>query len=149
MQHESCIVPITALAHVGDYLLVGEGQLLRVFRNSELLSTVRVFETQPIHGIVCQKHSTQSNLLLWGGHHLCPVRFHMYPELHVQLGCVIKVQDWLLDVAFQSTAASRQEILEATLINARAAAVTAHNSLLDISITQKEVVDGAHCEDGM
>ncbi len=142
---ESALNPITALAFLelstsGPYLVVGEGQFLKVFDNQrgQLIHTGRLFDSQAIHGIACeslpQDARNSGTLLIWGGRSICLV----YIEANLDLNgeSVVQVRqhmpevlwdDWILDGCFRPTddtdSAPGSNAFEAIL-------VTAHNDLL-------------------
>lgn len=143
---ESAFNPITALAFLplatlsNPYLLAGEGQFLKVFEHQtrRLIRAERIFDSQAIHGIVCQSlprgAGNGGTLLVWGGRSICLVSVGL--DLDENGDALVKVvrhvpevlwDDRILDGCFRPTndtdRASGSNIIEAIL-------VTAHNDLI-------------------
>ena len=140
MQHEFCSIPVTALACHDDYLFAAAGPFLRVFRNesSELLGFRRIFDTQSIHGIALRESlDHKCFLLIWGGRHVrvgcLKAANHSKPEF--AFGPTVRVQDWILDLAIKPNYIPQPELGRNEL---RAAAVTAHNVLVDIRYGRRQ-----------
>lgn len=142
---EGALNPITALAILragtsDPYLLVGEGQFLKVFdhQRSKSIHTEWVFDSQAIHGIVCksspQDAGNGGNVIIWGGRSVCLISIEA--DLDIDEKALLKVRqympevlwdDWILAGCFRSTnvadSASGSNTVEANL-------VTAQNDLL-------------------
>ena len=129
-------------------MLSGEGQFLKVIDHGtkELIKSLKVFDEQTIHGIVChpynQGYNTTSSwviLLVWGGRYVSMIelilsrdsnsteKVHMNALLHP-----IDTADWILDACFikpdtdGSPGASRS--IWAFLVNA-------HNNVLMLQVS--------------
>lgn len=115
---------MTALAFSEQYLFSGEGPFLKVHRRNDatLLSTITVFSSQAVHGIVVH----ETGLLVWGGHQVALFDFsHPVPEQsapQLSLRAELKAEDWILDVSVSPAAGPDAP--------QTAALVTAHNALL-------------------
>lgn len=79
-QGETFSLPITALAFLQLdrlYILAGEGPYLKVYDRGTniLLLQEQVFDSQAIHGIICQTlpcpEGSRATLLIWGGQSIC------------------------------------------------------------------------------
>ena len=144
---ESILNPVTALAFLRlgtsePYLLVGEGQWLKVFdgRRRELMHTERIFDSQAVHGIACESLPHDAGIgatvLIWGGRSIC--LFSIEEDIHAKGESSIKVSqhrpevvwdDWIFDGCFRPTvitdSGSESNTIEAIL-------VTAHNDILSL-----------------
>ncbi|KAK4035399.1 hypothetical protein C8A01DRAFT_48394 [Parachaetomium inaequale] len=139
LQHSYALSPIAALAFhdAGPdrvLLLAGEDTWLKVYdvQTSRLLGQLKVFYSQPIHGIhVSQPDANeQTQLLIWGGH---SVTLLPHPSLQALITGVqtpppqpteSHAPDWIYDgILFPST--SNHE--------ATGALITAHNEILPFS----------------
>ena len=139
---------MTALAFAGQYLLVGEGQWLRVFDfdSSESLLKSQIFESQIIHGIRTLKVCDDIwSVLIWGGSLLRavlvstaqghnPSQSYGTPRLH--LGQCVSSCDWVLDVSepVLATAPVQARQIEDKIV-IRAALITAHNAVAEVVVT--------------
>ncbi|CAF9935770.1 hypothetical protein IMSHALPRED_010342 [Imshaugia aleurites] len=148
---ESTLIPITALAFLGlgtsePYLLVGEGQFLRVFddRTKTLIHTERIFDSQAIHGISCQTlqlpqgAENGGTLLIWGGRSICLVFIEAHlesdgdPSIKIrQHRSEVLWDDWIIDGCFPPTNVTDSGYGS---IPVEAILVTAHNDLLRLKV---------------
>ena len=124
MQHETHRVPVTAVAFFRDgIVLAGEGNYLSIYSaDHRRLKSVRIFESQAVHGITIDNGSA-TTVLAWGG----PLVRRLCLDLNgdgnsdISFGGVHNVGDWILDAAFAPPSEGDMR---------RAALVTAHNALL-------------------
>ena len=128
-------------------MLCGEGQFLKVIDHGtkELLKSLKIFDEQTIHGIVCHPYNqgydtTRSwvNLLVWGGRYVSMIGLTVSRDSEhtekVQMNALrhaIDAGDWILDACFinpdtdGSAGASRSTW--AFLVNA-------HNNVLRLEV---------------
>lgn len=129
MQHEYHKVPVTALAFLtNEILLAGEGNYLTAYNASSdtAISTVRIFGSQQIHGIVVDRDIGLA--LIYGGRLIRAALVTHYGNARIRfnLSHASQAEDWILDAAF---APPSSEDCPAT-----AGLVTAHNALIICSI---------------
>lgn len=133
MQHEHHRVPVTALAFFReDVILAGEGNYLRAYSgDSRPLKQEKIFESQAIHGI--DLHSgPQSTGTVYGGSllRIFSIEFDCHEKLHVNIGPVQDLGDWILDCAFVPVIDHARGL--------RASLVTAHNALHIASLDESD-----------
>ncbi|KAH6847455.1 WD40-repeat-containing domain protein [Chaetomium sp. MPI-CAGE-AT-0009] len=148
LQHSYALSPITALAlyEVGPdhvLLLAGEDTWLKAYdvQSSRLLGQLRVFYSQPIHGIhVYQPDNSsqkETQLLIWGGHSvtLLPPR-----SLRALIAGRTPPQpteshapDWIYDGIILPASPSNPEPYPDSTAEVMGALVTAHNEILPFS----------------
>ncbi|KAL8999176.1 MAG: hypothetical protein Q9169_001955 [Polycauliona sp. 2 TL-2023] len=136
--------PITALAFVKDqsgdvlFLLAGEGPYLKIFdeRTGQVTVIRRIFETQAVHGIICNDVSNDSSdvteLLIWGGR--C-VRLGLlrhggaddFSLVEIELQPASTLEDWILACCFVPGLSLRNESEYSRLRAHDAVVLTAHN----------------------
>ena len=116
MQLANSSHPITAIAFLRldkQYLLVGEGQLLKLFdfHTGALVSSQSIFATQSIHGILSSPDTADSGrsrlVLIWGGRSVSILRIFCSVQGGDSSSCSIetllaevKASDWVLDACF-------------------------------------------------
>ena len=133
---------MTALAFCGQYLLAAEGPFLRILEHDSavLLLTKQVFNSQSIHGIAV--HDTCSStvvVIIWGGRSLRLAQLRLptaspveVNNVDIWLSHVTKVPDWILDF---SIGPLKPQTSDNAFYHFKAAAITAHNALLELSLT--------------
>ena len=134
-------MPITALAFLQLdrlYLLVGEGQHLKIFDHETkcLLHMAKAFDVQAIHGICCRAvEGGIALLLIWGGRSTCTIRISVDPNDSSVVWTTKRVpelqaKDWILDGCHRGgnlpKALSSESCFHSIL-------VTAQNELLSLS----------------
>ncbi|KAK4192782.1 putative cytosolic iron-sulfur protein assembly protein 1 [Podospora australis] len=141
IRHNFGLSPITALEFYHDesdraFLLAGEDTWLKVFdvANSRLLGQLRIFNSQPIHGLHMSKSTEKSTestpaIILWGGQvvtvlPLSSLRALMEGSVPPQPKESI-APDWIYDGILFS---SKDE-------NSTGALVTAHNEILPLAVS--------------
>ncbi|KAM7219301.1 WD40-repeat-containing domain protein [Rhypophila decipiens] len=109
LQNSYLLSPITALdiyhAQPGRSLvLAGEDTYLKVYHaaTSKQLGRVKIFHSQPIHGIhVSQTNNTETRILIWGGQSVSILPQASLQTLiqggHVQQPRELKAPDWIYD----------------------------------------------------
>lgn len=127
MQHEYHRCPVTALAYLSkSILLAGEGNDLNVYqvKPDGRIHSVRVFESQTIHGILVVEHTPL--VLVWGGTSLRLLSINGgRAGVDISFGCVYTVDDWILNIAVACGSDSHKAI---------ASLITAHNALWTLKI---------------
>jgi hypothetical protein len=133
---------VTALAFCGQYLLAAEGPFLRILDHDSavLLVTKRIFDSQTIHGIAV--HDTCSStvvVIIWGGRSLRLAQLRLptaspveVNNVDIWLSHVTKVPDWILDF---SLGPLKPHTSDNAFYHFKAAAITAHNALLELGLT--------------
>lgn len=136
---------MTALAFCGQYLLAAEGPFLRILDHDSavLLLTKQIFDSQTIYGIAV--HNTCSStvvVIIWGGHSLRLAQLRLptaSPVLEIEvnnvdiwLSHIVKVPDWILDL---SLGPLKSQTSDNAFYHFKAAAITAHNALLELGLT--------------
>ena len=97
-------------------MLCGEGQFLKVIDHGtkELLKSLKIFDEQTIHGIVCHPYNpgcdtahSWANLLVWGGRYVSMIELTISRDSEspekVQMNALlhpIDTGDWILDACF-------------------------------------------------
>ncbi|KAK0748273.1 WD40-repeat-containing domain protein [Apiosordaria backusii] len=141
LQHNFVLSPITALEFYlagpsSSYLLAGEDTWLKIYdvATSHLVNQLRVFRSQPIHGIHAWKSedgtsTTEGAFLIWGGQSvmvLSPslvkslIQGTALPELPTEF----QVPDWIYDgILFSSNG------------EVQGALVTAHNEIVTLTLS--------------
>ncbi|KAM7192286.1 WD40-repeat-containing domain protein [Rhypophila sp. PSN 637] len=135
LQNSYLLSPITALdiyhAQPGRSLvLAGEDTYLKVYHvaTSTQLGQVKIFHSQPIHGIhVSQTNNTETRILIWGGQSVSILSHASLQTLiqggHVQQPREFKAPDWIYD-GILSPYDSNSGVL-----------VTAHNEIVPLRST--------------
>ncbi|CAO2657498.1 Nn.00g036240.m01.CDS01 [Neocucurbitaria sp. VM-36] len=143
LRHECTRIPVTALASCGALLIVAEGPFLRFYhaKNSQYISSQRVFKAQAVHGIVVQSGARdhETTLVIWGGRLVRALEINFSIPDHQHDGVIIrpsdvgKAPDWILDLVTRpNSLADESECQKRTCV-----AVTAHNALLQVSIQRQ------------
>lgn len=130
------LCPITATSKYHDYVLVAEGPLLRIFTKWSTSCTFlyQPFKSQSIHGIAVKPSPDAEDdacVLLWGGAQICVLLLQLRnrkDEIPIDASYVITCTDWILHCAFADVRRSKDSHA------IQAAAVTAHNSILGLTI---------------
>jgi hypothetical protein len=135
---------VTALAFCGQYLLAAEGPFLRILDHDSavLLLTKQVFDSQSIHGIAVHDTCSSTVVIIWGGRSLRLAQLRLptaSPVLEIEvnnvdiwLSYVTKVPDWILDF---SLGPLEPQTSDNAFYHFKAAAITAYNALLELSLT--------------
>lgn len=131
---------MTAVASCGALLIAAEGPFLRFYRakDSQFVSSVRVFKAQAVHGIsvYAEDHNDVIKLVVWGGRLVRALEVNLTAScsgLTVALSNIGKASDWILDLSPRPTSLENEsEYQEGTC-----AAVTAHNALLRVTIERR------------
>ena len=134
---------MTALLHLNrrqtSVLVAGEGPILKVYQchDKALLTNVKVFESQSIHGIITDTRDDRDpqQLLLWGGYSIAIVSITILPEAgrnSHQAVCIgirnaLQAPDWVLDAQFRPLFSPVAATAQAEW---HAVVVTAHDALL-------------------
>lgn len=134
---------MTAIVSCGALLVAAEGPYLRFYhvKDSRCLASKRVFKAQAVHGISVdsEEHDDLIKMVVWGGPLVRALEFSLAPgvngwELAFRQSAVLKVSDWILDLAPRlSSLEDEGEYQEGTCV-----AVTAHNALLEITISRPQ-----------
>jgi hypothetical protein len=121
-------------------LIAAEGPFLRFYRakNSQYISSERVFKAQAIHGIsvYSEQHNYVTKIVIWGGRYVraIGIKSHIHDIEHASLRlCMSDVGialDWILDLAPRPTSLEDESARQSFSY----AAVTAHNAILDIVV---------------
>lgn len=142
---------MTALAAVGPLLFAADGPLLHIYtrqisKGFNFLGARRIFKEHAIHGIATLQHASGIILAIWGGSLVRFVRLQSSPSTaavdsalvgNAQLSLPIRAADWILDLSFGTE--PHEKGCAGTI--AVSAAVTAHNSLVEITLED--------CNDGL
>ena len=135
---------MTALAFCGQYLLAAEGPFLRILDHGSavLLLTKQIFDSQTIHGIVVHDTCSSTVVIIWGGRSLrlaqlrlptaSPVLEMEVNNVDIWLSHITKVPDWILDL---SLGPLKPQTSDNAFYHFKAAAITAHNALLELGLT--------------
>jgi WD repeat-containing protein 6 len=135
---------VTALAFCGQYLLAAEGPFLRILDHDSavLLLTKQIFDSQTIHGIVVHDTCSSTVVIIWGGRSLRLAQLRLptaSPVLEIEvnnvdiwLSHIAKVPDWILDF---SLGPLKPQTSDNAFYHFKAAAITAHNALLELGLT--------------
>ena len=135
---------MTALAFCGQYLLTVEGPFLRILDHDSavLLLTKQIFDSQTIHGIVVHDTCSSTVVIIWGGRSLRLAQLRLptaSPVLEIEvnnvdiwLSHIAKVPDWILDF---SLGPLKPQTSDNAFYHFKAAAITAHNALLELGLT--------------
>ena len=135
---------MTALAFCGQYLLAAEGSFLRIFDHDSavLLLTKKIFDSQIIHGIVVHDTCSSTVVIIWGGRSLRLAQLRLptaSPVLEIEvnnvdiwLSHITEVPDWILDF---SLGPLKPQTSDNAFYHFKAAAITAHNALLELGLT--------------
>lgn len=142
MQLANSSLPITAIAFLRldtQYLLVGEGQHLKLFNfpTGALVSSHSIFAAQSIHGIQPSPDTADSGksrlVLIWGGRSVsilrifCSVQGGQLSSCSIEaLVAEVKTNDWILDACFsppETTLSQRHTFHTVSFL------ITAHNEL--------------------
>lgn len=120
-------------------LLVGKGPFLEIidYENSKLLGKELVFESQAVHGVVCDVAREESGtLFIWGGRSICLISISIdfdQGESRINIAHHMKeveCKGWILDACFDNpgTGTSSKRAVSQVML------VTAHNELKCISL---------------
>ena len=133
---------MTALSSCGPFLVAAEGPFLRFYTRQDhiYLSSKRVFQAQAIHGISVLPSSDQNvNLVVWGGllvrafERPVPADAKENSLLNaLRFSNVAKAPDWILDLSPRTVDQYDGANDEVGVC----AAVTAHNALLELTVTR-------------
>jgi WD40 repeat protein len=114
MQHDHTLNPVIALEFYSRsagtlLILAGEGCFLKVFEaeSSKLISRIKVFDSQAIHGILVRDVAGKDNdleVVIWGGCFLTLLRKEtfetlLYQDLSSIENITSSLSDWILDAA--------------------------------------------------
>ncbi len=141
-QQESSLLPVTALAVLGEYILAGAGTHLCIYSQSDssLLSSQHTLKSQPIHGItVSDRQAHLGLILIWGGNLarfarvICDdsANTSESSKVSIQCGPLVETIDRIFDAAFSP---APPQHIDASLWTAKAGIITAHNALLQLDI---------------
>ena len=138
---------MTAIVSCGALLVAAEGPYLRFYhaKDSRYIASKRVFKAQAVHGIsvYSEEHDDLIKLVVWGGSLIRALEISLASgvagsELAFGESEVLKTSDWILDLAPRlSSLEDEGEYQEGTCV-----AVTAHNALLEITISRPKANAG-------
>ncbi|KAK4246885.1 hypothetical protein C7999DRAFT_15033 [Corynascus novoguineensis] len=146
LQHSYALSPITALVFYEAapdqvLLLAGEDTWLKVYdvQTCRLLGQLRVFKSQPIHGIYVSKSQRDGHtkLLIWGGHSVALLPHSSLQTLITGRSAPappveLHAPDWIYDgLFFPDTDLDSAEVN--TTPTTSGVLVTAHNEILPLS----------------
>lgn len=125
------LAPVTAVAVLNEWVLFADGPICNIFsrRSSAIISSERIFAAQSIHGFALSvNHDASTTVLIWGGRLIKVVVLRIVDDqaLVVEKSTVVGCLDWVLHASFAP------KIVDTT--NATAAIITAHNSLVLLSV---------------
>ncbi len=128
-------------------MLAGEGQFLKVINHGtkELLKSLKVFDEQTIHGIVCHPYdqgydttSSWATLLVWGGRYVSVIELilshdsNSTEKVHMNVLLLpIDTGDWILDTCFIKPDTDESPGASTSI---RAFLVNAHNNVLMLQV---------------
>ena len=131
---------MTALAAASNLIFAGSGPDLKIYRDDESaeeLGSIRVFESQALHGIVVGVCSHGSlPVLIWGGRCVRALRIAVGPNAgswgfsigDVKLSNVIQLVDWILSAVIEPRLTDLSDAWDGA--SPTAVVITAHNSLI-------------------
>ncbi|KAF2643234.1 WD repeat protein-like protein [Massarina eburnea CBS 473.64] len=138
LHYECTRVPVTASASCGPLFIAAEGPFLRFYHGDGLhhLESKQLFQAQALHGIAVLGESAHHvTLAVWGGLFVRTLEVEIVErgDMSISLDSwkfsdVVRSPDWILDL---SPAPHRVENGPTHL-----AAVTAHNALLELTVTR-------------
>lgn len=132
---------MTALASCGTLLIAAEGPFLRFYdpQNSRYIASERVFKAQAVHGIAIYSEAYDDviKFVVWGGRFIRALEISFTSgiigtALDACLSAVLKAPDWILDLA--PCLSSLED--ENEYKNGSCVVVTAHNALIQVTITR-------------
>lgn len=154
LHHEHHKVPVTALEFFSeDLLLAGEGTDLVAYNTTDRipLGSTRVFQSQAVHRILCNRRSNQ-DIVVYGGSLIAFARLRKSQNANIEFHVldVKDVGDWIFDAAFTPTQ-DQETATSITIITAHNALVkcTFETSTLDdtdrVTTSTETIVPGSNC----